>query len=82
MENKIENTNAETTDKKLIISDVRNSVVELLEKEKQIMNSLAVDKLLIYQNNDWSFSRDGKQTDLDKAKYRVGALEDVLKHCF
>lgn len=76
------NTELNDTDKKIHISDVRNSVELMLENEKNVMNYLASDKLLIYHNDTYSFSRDGKQNDLDKAKYRVSALEDVLKHCF
>lgn len=76
------NTELNDTYKKIHISDVRNSVELMLENEKNIMNYLASDKLLIYHNDTYSFSRDGKQNDLDKAKYRVSALEDVLKHCF
>ena len=57
MENELESKRDETSDKNLNISDVRNSVELMLENEKNIMNGLAVDKLLIYHNDTHSFSR-------------------------
>jgi hypothetical protein len=61
------------------MTDIKKKIESMLQNEIKIMNELAIDKLIIYGNDEHSFE---KQEDLDKAKGRVSALNDVLKYCF
>lgn len=64
------------------ISDVKKNIELMLENEKRISRGLAIEKLCVYNNDTYSFSRCGKQNQLDKSNNKVSVLEEVLKNCF
>ena len=73
------NIELENTDKKLHISDVRNSIQERIKKHEQdIQNCLDTIK----QHGDWTQKIKQMTELIDNSEIRISELKLVLEYCF
>ena len=72
-------TEHDNTDKKLHISDVRNSIQERIKKHEQdIQNSLDTIK----QHGDWTKKIKQMTELIENSEIRISELKLVLEYCF
>ena len=73
------NTEVNNTDKKLHISDVRNSIQERIKRHKDYINS----SLELIQNENRPIDVILTLTDeIKRTQIRISELEGVLEYCF
>ena len=73
------NTEVDNTDKKLHISDVRNSIQERIKKHEQDIQS-CLDT--IKQHGDWTQKIKQMTELIDNSEIRISELKLVLEYCF
>ena len=79
MEEVNKNTEVNNTDKKLHISDVRNSIQERIKKHEQdIQNCLDTIK----QHSDWTKKIKQMTELINDSEIRISELKLVLEYCF
>jgi hypothetical protein len=79
MDNLNKDTELDNTNKKLNISDVRNSIQERIKKHEQdILNCLDTIK----QNGDWTRKIKQMTELIDNSEIRISELKLVLEYCF
>jgi hypothetical protein len=73
------NTELNDTDKKLHISDVRNSIQERIKRHEQDIQS-CLDT--IKQNDDWTKKIKQMTELIECSEIRISELKQVLEYCF